>query len=398
MLLDAWLPSRRSGTSFKTVGIAALLVAAAASFVSALDTTAIINTTTAAEEEHRAEVDRLPVHTAKAVVLAIILLVSTVVYVSTCIGSSGSCARRVPSIVPHLIASFSAGVFIYVAVAHLLAEGNEIIGALSEERFRAAYACCIAGYLVTVTIQNCVGGEGHSHDGGGGGDPNDGHLHVQEPDRDQPVRQMPDAVPPSVVDVTPSVLPTTTTDQQYVADVARRGDTAKDEYATVIATLLAFAIHAAAEGLALGLQSTVAGVVMIAIGIISHSWAEELSFAVIVTRRLPTASPAIRLVFMLVKASFCPIAIAIGWSISNVGSPTAAVGYTISVSAGTFLYIGLTELVPELYSAHSVAAHSGESPLVRAGKQLVTSIALITGALVIFTIQVLTFNPDAHDH
>jgi zinc transporter ZupT len=112
-------------------------------------------------------------------------------------------------------------------------------------------------------------------------------------------------------------------------------------------TLFALSFHAFIDGVAIGLQQTRQGAVLLFVGIVGHKWAEGLALGV-VTVKTPAFQASIfrEAVFIIAFATMTPIGTAVGWGVSLALSH-GAVGFLMAISAGTFLYLGLAAIVLE---------------------------------------------------
>lgn len=98
-------------------------------------------------------------------------------------------------------------------------------------------------------------------------------------------------------------------------------------------------VHSLVLGAALGFGHEYPFVIMLFLAIITHKWAE--SFAIAVQLNKSSLSPSQSIVFFLIFALMSPLGIFIGWYFGQ-GIETHSLfdPILISVSAGTFLYLG----------------------------------------------------------
>lgn len=102
-------------------------------------------------------------------------------------------------------------------------------------------------------------------------------------------------------------------------------------------------IHAFFECLAVGLQKTPLGVLGLASAIVVHKWAEGLTLGLIY--RKEKYSSRVTNLMILVQAAVNVIGLVVGTIIIDQGSFVMA--FFMSISAGTFLYISLAEVLVE---------------------------------------------------
>jgi zinc transporter ZupT len=115
------------------------------------------------------------------------------------------------------------------------------------------------------------------------------------------------------------------------------------------ALLLALLLHNFASGLALGVQNNTKDVMTVFIALVAHKWAEGLTLGVSIAKAPTLKSKNKRLLLLFIFALGCPIGIAIGWA-AEAALPASASGFLMALSAGTFLYIGASEVVAEEFA------------------------------------------------
>jgi zinc transporter ZupT len=166
---------------------------------------------------------------------------------------------------------------------------------------------------------------------------------------------------------------------------------------------LSLFIHGVTEGLALGLQSTKAGVIVIFVAIILHHWAVDLIFTFSTGKPRqhddgdacddsttpeahgkPLFSNAVRLVMSFCCSSNVAVGIAIGWGLQSA-IPSIATAYVLSFSAGTFIFFSFSDIVP---------AEMAEGT----GRKLPQLLSFFLGMAVIYATLAAIYSPEAHDH
>lgn len=98
---------------------------------------------------------------------------------------------------------------------------------------------------------------------------------------------------------------------------------------------LAMYFHTLFEGIAIGVQNTLAGFLSTAIAIAFHKWADALSMGIYYRNKNVPKKTAYGLI--IGQAALNLLAIAFGWMIDSLGDYTEAI--FLSISAGTFLAI-----------------------------------------------------------
>jgi zinc transporter 1/2/3 len=102
-------------------------------------------------------------------------------------------------------------------------------------------------------------------------------------------------------------------------------------------------IHAFFECLAVGLQKTPLGILGLASAILVHKWAEGLTLGLIY--RKENYRKSIRTAMILIQALVNVAGLIVGTIIIDQGNFVMA--FFMSISAGTFLYISLVEVLSE---------------------------------------------------
>ncbi len=98
-------------------------------------------------------------------------------------------------------------------------------------------------------------------------------------------------------------------------------------------------LHAFLESAALGLSTNFTIVLMLAIAILAHKWAESFALAIQLTKS--TLSPKMGIVYFLLFALVAPIGIFLGGVASEKIEHLPLLGPTfLALAAGTFLYLG----------------------------------------------------------
>ena len=111
--------------------------------------------------------------------------------------------------------------------------------------------------------------------------------------------------------------------------------------------MIALSVHSIFEGLALGLSKKESEVMNMAIAILAHKGAAGLSLGISLIKTFPDDHSLIRwLVFTFSIAT--PLGVLLGMVLANAGDIYEIV--FSSLAAGTFVYIGCSEVVVEEFS------------------------------------------------
>lgn len=110
--------------------------------------------------------------------------------------------------------------------------------------------------------------------------------------------------------------------------------------------LLALSFHGLFEGIALGLQSDYKSTISLLLAILAHKWAEALTLGVSFTKAETEKSMFIKMITIF--AVFTPFGVGIGMVLGMC--PIWVNSTFMSLSVGTFLYIGGSEIVVEEFS------------------------------------------------
>lgn len=112
---------------------------------------------------------------------------------------------------------------------------------------------------------------------------------------------------------------------------------------------VAMYFHTVFEGIAIGVQDSLAGFLSTAIAIAFHKWADALSMGIYYRNRQVQRRTAYGLI--IGQAALNMLAIGFGWAIDSLGDYVEAI--FLSISAGTFLAISTMEMLGEsLHDSH----------------------------------------------
>ena len=274
--------------------------------------------------------------------------------------------QQTAAMVCSLSNALSGGLFLALAVIHLLPEAAEQFGKIHGEeendKYRPAFAVAMASYTLLLTIQRVIfSGHGHSH-----GDHGHGHSHDHGAAGESLALLPNDRVS---VDYRCGAAPSTTVASKLESDLPTGGENEAIEeirhstrrsdnlvrlalehpapttkVVTSLVLALSFSMHGFAEGMSLGLQKEEKAALILFGAIALHKWAEALSVGVSFSKTGLPRSQA--LIYITSFGLSTPIGIAVGWA-SSALLPEAFTAYFLAFSTGTFLYIGASDVVVE---------------------------------------------------
>eukprot|EP00667_Euglena_gracilis_P014614 EG_transcript_15148 len=241
----------------------------------------------------------------KLTAIAVILLVGLVAGLVPLVSPAFHESKRAMS----LANTFAAGVFLAIGVCHLLPEAVAELAALRPDlngRFPVAFLLFTLGYTLILTVDRVLF-SGHN-----------GPSHTFPPDSfDRPLL--------------------------HAETLYGEHDGAGAHTAGYV-LLLALSLHGATEGMALGLQDRVEEVVPLLIAIAAHKWAESLALGISFAATGMERPRATLLLSTFALSS--PVGIVLGMALTALLSPVAVAG-SLAVAAGSFLYIGASDVVVE---------------------------------------------------
>ena len=217
--------------------------------------------------------------------------------------------------------AFSGGVFLSLAFGHLIPEcvhGFDGVGGINEA---LPYMIVLGGYLLIFFVEK-VAFDAHDimhemESGGGGG----GHNHSHHGDDKKKVVENGGS---------PASL--------------ERQDSSGFQGSSAVILLGALAVHSILEMTALGLADTFGDSALLSLSIALHQPAESIALLVAF---LKSGMPKPQIVqFLSIFSCMGPIGVAIGMAVNNFASPVVD-ATMLAVVAGTFVYVGATEVIPE---------------------------------------------------
>ncbi len=113
--------------------------------------------------------------------------------------------------------------------------------------------------------------------------------------------------------------------------------------------LFALSFHGLFEGIAVGYQKSTSSTISIIIAIFGHKWAEGLTLGLSFTKA--NTKTSIFILMIVIFALFTPIGIAIGVILNNSeGLPGYIQPLCLSLTVGTFIYISCGEIISEEFT------------------------------------------------
>ena len=228
---------------------------------------------------------------------------------------------------------FAAGIFLLVGVVHLLEESQEAFHEALEEEIPLGYIVALLGYALILMIEHVLLG---------------GHDHSSK--KTQDIGVIEDGV--NEIDAIRGQAPLngdfakTNLDHQLVNSNAvetKKGDKHQDKLPGLILTS-ALVIHSVLEGIAAGIITNESNLVILCVAILIHNIPAAFSLGI----KIKDLTNLWRISFMLAFVTSSPIGIAIGLGLSHLDYPIIQAIF-LGLSAGTFIYIGCTEILPEQF-------------------------------------------------
>ncbi|GMH78471.1 hypothetical protein TL16_g07813, partial [Triparma laevis f. inornata] len=220
--------------------------------------------------------------------------------------------------------AFSGGVFLSLAFGHLIPECIHGFSELPGERNETLpYMMILFGYLVIFFMEK-VAFDHH------------GLLHDMEAEQKN-------VMPPSSLDEhsTPENTPPTPNSPTH-ADAT--GHSSRSGSRSAVILLGALAIHSILEMAALGLADSFADSALLSLSIALHQPAESIALLVAF---LKSGMPKPEIVkFLSAFSVMGPVGVCLGMAVKQVAPPIVD-ALMLATVAGTFIYVGATEVIPE---------------------------------------------------
>ncbi|OMJ94204.1 hypothetical protein SteCoe_2689 [Stentor coeruleus] len=235
---------------------------------------------------------------------------------------------------------FAAGIFLLVGIVHLLRDSQEAFVEAIGEDLPIGYVVSLGGYTLILFIENVM--FNHNHE-------TDEHDHHNHDIKKQSENN--EANNENVTKLENNVAIMITTGNAIINNDINtdpdRGDIVSvyheesDNLPGIILTV-ALVVHSIFEGIAGGLLDTKTSVISVCVAILIHNVPAAVALGI----KLEKATRKLSILLMLMFITSSPLGIAIGISLSDLKFPIIKAIF-LSISAGTFLYIGCTEIIAE---------------------------------------------------
>lgn len=207
---------------------------------------------------------------------------------------------------------FAAGIFIITGLAGLLPDAQKSFADEMGLDMPLAYVLAAVGYLMIFFIENVLFSHSHA---------------IEEPDEDSRL----------------ATNPLINNDEEGIITECRKEDD-MDRRKIVPAAILsgALVVHSTFEGIALGLLKSKTSTVTLCSAVLIHNIPAAIALGI----KMKGIRKWVYSVLMGAFVISSPLSIMIGIFLSDLGYPGVE-GVFLSISAGTFIYIGCTEILPE---------------------------------------------------
>ena len=259
---------------------------------------------------------------------------------------------------------FAAGIFLLIGIVHLLSEANDSFTTALGYSNKVAYVVAMGGYFFILCVEYIVFGGHASHHhheaakespipcdadptfGCNENKPNENHEEAEmkmnsEENSDVERKRMQPLMPSNNSNQEPECnninCPPTIT-EKYHPTVA--------DYIPAIILTSALYIHSIFEGIAMGLLTTTNETLILGIAILLHHAPAALAHSL----KMEGLNKYMRLIFLFIFCSSSSTGVAIGISLSTMNSDLIQAIF-LSISAGTFIYIGGSEIIPDEFSS-----------------------------------------------
>lgn len=201
---------------------------------------------------------------------------------------------------------FAAGVFIVIGVTGLLPEAQESYSKDTDNEIKLGYGTCILGYIIIFFIENVPYIDHNT---------NDQNISINNAEL--------------LVELNPNS-----------AFLIERKKKKKVISSIILSAILV--IHSIFEGIAIGILTDKSTVLTLCIALLIHNIPAAIALGI----KMKDVDKWIYTLLMGAFALSSPLSIVIGIFLSDFKSDTVK-GFFLSISAGTFIYIGCTEILPE---------------------------------------------------
>lgn len=247
--------------------------------------------------------------------------------------------------VVELANSFAGGLFLTLGMAHILPEASfEFVnyykakGKEYSDQFPWVYVCVLSSYFLILFLEKIFFKNFHVPHGSHQSD----HRHPYG------------GIPRDLEEGTPTIDTSNTDGSERGGITKERAEAVKGKEETLsgydafskdtgVILMIGLSFHGLFEGMALGLQTSVASTISLFIGIFVHKWAESLALGIAF---LNSKTPVRRVIVMMIAfCSMTPLGIFLGLLISGYNPIFSGIFNAMAV--GTFLYISTEELIHE---------------------------------------------------
>ncbi|OMJ85679.1 hypothetical protein SteCoe_12952 [Stentor coeruleus] len=239
---------------------------------------------------------------------------------------------------------FAAGIFLLVGIVHLLRDSQEAFVEAIGEDLPIGYVVSLGGYTLILFIENVM--FNHNHDM----DEHDHHDHnheiKEEPKNNESNNENLTKVENNLAIVITSGNVITNKDADVDSDpntgeIVSVSHKENKNLPGIILTV-ALVVHSIFEGIAGGLLNSKTSVISVCVAILIHNVPAAVALGI----KLENATRKLSILLMLLFITSSPLGMAIGISLSDLQFPIIKAIF-LSISAGTFLYIGCTEIIAE---------------------------------------------------
>lgn len=229
---------------------------------------------------------------------------------------------------------FAAGIFLLVGVVHLLGESQEGFDEALGEENHIGYIVAIGGYSLILFIEKILF---------------PGHNHSVEPNTNtnkEPSEILPASVKNSKTPFNDDFQPNNPVHECENVNCVVTSPPHKEEADKMPGIILtcALIVHSIIEGIAAGIIKEESSLIILCVAILIHNIPAAFSLGV----KVEGTSGYLKYILMGLFTLSSPLGIAIGIGISNLNYPIIQAIF-LSLSAGTFIYIGCTEIIPEQF-------------------------------------------------
>jgi solute carrier family 39 (zinc transporter), member 1/2/3 len=229
---------------------------------------------------------------------------------------------------------FAGGIFLLVGIAHLLPDAQDAFDEVTGDTTPIGYVLSIAGYTLILYVENLLF-KVHGHH------PEESSPNIQEFNSVQ--NNIPrEGVARPLKDDFSKENPEHECGNQNCP--ATSPAVIYADYMPAFILTAALVVHSIFEGIAAGLLDSQSSVISICVAILVHNIPAAIALGI----KMKGIKTWISVLLMLCFVISSPLGLAIGISLSSLDYPILR-GIFLSISSGTFVYIGATEIMAEEY-------------------------------------------------